>query len=262
MAVTVAVLGSGSRGNATFIKTDRTRLLIDAGMSRREIGARLEAIGEDPGGIDAVLVTHEHTDHTSALKTLLKNLPIQVFMTGGTVAALKAVDYELNGSAIVPIEPGVAFTVGDIEVLPFRVPHDAADPVAYRVRAGGVQISQLTDSGHFSDTVVEHLRGADVLIVESNHDLEMLRTGTYPWSLKERLLGRFGHLSNTATARFLLEQFDGRAAHIALAHLCSRNNHPELARQEALRALRARGLSEACLSVTAQDAPGAPIRLG
>jgi phosphoribosyl 1,2-cyclic phosphodiesterase len=110
--------------------------------------------------------------------------------------------------------------------------------------------------------VAENLRGADVLILEANHDLEMLRTGPYPWNLKQRLLGRFGHLSNTAVGRFLHEQFDGRAEHVLLAHLSMRNNHPELARQEALRALRRRGLDKTRLTVTGQDVPGQPIHLG
>ncbi|HEX4997886.1 MAG TPA: MBL fold metallo-hydrolase [Terriglobia bacterium] len=262
MAVTVSILGSGSRGNATFIKTDRVRLLIEAGFSRKELSARLEAIGEDPEGIDAVLITHEHTDHVSAIRGLLKELRIEAYMTWGTIRALGAEAFELNGSRIVPIQPGVPFTVGDVEAMPFSIPHDAAEPVAFRLRANGVQISQLTDIGHFSDAAAENLRGADVLILESNHDLDMLRAGPYPWNLKQRLLGRFGHLSNTAVGRFICDQFDGRAAHLLLAHLSSRNNHPELARQESLRALRRRGLEGIRLAVTGQDVPGQPIYLG
>jgi phosphoribosyl 1,2-cyclic phosphodiesterase len=262
MAVMVSILGSGSKGNATFVKTDRVRLIIDAGFSRKELSARLEAIGEDPDGIDAALITHEHGDHVSAIKGLLKELPIQVYMTWGTIRALGAEEYELNGSSIVPIQPGVAFNVGDVEVFPFPVPHDAAEPVAFRLRANGAQVAQLTDIGHFSDAVAGHLRGSDVLIVESNHDLEMLRAGPYPWNLKQRLLGRYGHLSNTAVSRFIYDQFDGHAEHLLLAHLSARNNHPELARQEALRALERRGCSKTRLTVTGQDAPGQPIHLG
>jgi phosphoribosyl 1,2-cyclic phosphodiesterase len=261
MAITVSVLGSGSRGNATFVKTDRVRLLIDAGLSRKEIARRLEAIGEDRDGIDAVLITHEHTDHASGLKMLLKELPLEAFLTWGTIGAIEANQYELNGSRIVPVQPGVAFTVGDVDVFPFSVPHDAAQPIAFSVTCGGVRITQLTDIGHMTDHVAERLRDAHVLILESNHDLEMLRVGPYPWNLKQRLIGRQGHLSNTAVARFIREQFDGRAEHIVLAHLSSKNNHPEIARQEAVRALRHRGLDPSRLSLTSQDEPTPPIRL-
>src|SRR5688572_11239458 len=125
MTVTVAVLGSGSRGNATFIKTGTTRLLIDAGLSRKELGNRLQAIGEDPDGIDAVLITHEHTDHAAGLKTMVKDLPIEAYLTWGTISALSAEEYELNGSKLVPITPETTFTVGDAEITAFRVPHDA-----------------------------------------------------------------------------------------------------------------------------------------
>jgi phosphoribosyl 1,2-cyclic phosphodiesterase len=238
MTVTVSVLGSGSRGNATFIRTDRVRLLIDAGMSRREIGKRLESIGEDPDGIDAVLVTHEHTDHSSGVRTLVKDLPVRVYMTWGTITQLHAEDFELNGSSIVPILPDVPFLIGDAEVVPVRVPHDAAQPVCFTVRSAGIKVTQLTDIGYVPESLAQHVLGSDILILESNHDLEMLRVGSYPWSLKQRLMSRHGHLSNTAVARFLLDQFDGRARNVVLAHLSSQNNHPELARQEAMRALR------------------------
>src|SRR6185436_17940086 len=135
MAVTVSVLGSGSRGNATFIKTDSVRLLIDAGLSRRELGKRLEAIGEDPDGIDAVFVTHEHNDHGAGLGPLLGDLPVQAFLTRGTMRGLKTEFFDLNGGKIVPIIAGVTFTVGDAEITPFAVPHDANEPVAFSIKA-------------------------------------------------------------------------------------------------------------------------------
>ena len=261
MAITVSVLGSGSRGNATFVKTERVRLLIDAGMSRREIAKRLESIGEDPDGIDTVLITHEHSDHAGGLKMLVKELPLQAFLTWGTIGALHAEEYELNGSALVPIPPGVPFTVGDAEILPFSVPHDAAEPVAFSITCGGTKITQLTDIGYMPDHVAERLRGSQMLILESNHDLEMLRVGPYPWNLKQRLMGRYGHLSNTAVGRFIRERYDGTASHVVLAHLSSKNNHPEIAKQEAARALRDRGFLAMQLTVTSQDEPTSPIRL-
>jgi phosphoribosyl 1,2-cyclic phosphodiesterase len=261
MTVTVSVLGSGSRGNTTFIRTDGVRLLIDAGMSRREIGRRLEAIGEDPDGVDAVLITHEHNDHAGGLKGLLKDMRIQAHLTRGTIEALKAEEFEMDGSRIVPVTPGVPFKVGDADVYPYRVPHDAREPVAFTVTSGGVKISQLTDIGYVPDTVAEQLSNSQVLILESNHDLEMLRVGPYPWSLKQRLLSRHGHLSNTAVGKFMRERYDGKAGHVVLAHLSSRNNHPELARQEVARAMRHRGISGQTVTVTEQDHPTTPITL-
>jgi phosphoribosyl 1,2-cyclic phosphodiesterase len=261
MAVTVSVLGSGSRGNATFIKTGQVRLLIDAGLSRKEIARRLELIGEDPDCIDAVFITHEHNDHAWGLKTLLKELPIRAYLTYGTMQALNTNEYELNGSAIVRVVPGVAYKVGDAEVLPFRVPHDAAEPVAFSVTSGGVKMTQLTDIGYIPDSVAERMRGSQVLILESNHDLEMLRIGPYPWALKQRLMGRYGHLSNAAVGKFIREQYDGIAQHVLLAHLSSKNNHPVLARREATHALHDRGLCADGIRLTHQDQPTEPIRL-
>jgi phosphoribosyl 1,2-cyclic phosphodiesterase len=254
-------LGSGSRGNSTFIRTDQVRLLIDAGINRKDLARRLESIGEDPNGIDAVLVTHEHADHSSALRGLLKELTVQAFLTNGTIAALQANEFELNGSAIVPITPGVSFTVGDAQITPFPVPHDAAEPVAFTITIGNIKVSQLTDLGCLPDSVADNLRGSNVLILESNHDLDMLRIGPYPWNLKQRLMSRHGHLSNTAVARFIREQYDGTAQWFVLAHLSSRNNHPEIARQEAGRAMRSRGFDSERLVITNQDVPSPPLWL-
>jgi len=261
MTVTISVLGSGSRGNSTFIRTNDIRLLIDAGISRKELARRLEAIGEDPDGIDAVLVTHEHNDHASALRNLMKELPIRVYLTKGTMVALKAGEYELNGSTFLPISPGVTFNAGDAQIFPFSVPHDAAAPVAFSINVEGIKIIQVTDVGWLPDSVAEHLLGTDVLILESNHDLEMLRVGPYPWNLKQRLMSRHGHLSNAAVARFIRDRYDGRARHFVLAHLSCRNNHPVIARHEATGALRSRGFSADCLTVTDQDVPSKPIWL-
>jgi phosphoribosyl 1,2-cyclic phosphodiesterase len=259
--VTVSVLGSGSRGNATFIRTEQVRLLIDAGMSRKETARRLEMIGEDPDGIDAVFITHEHNDHAAGLKTLMKELPVEAYLTCGALHALATDQYELSGSKFVRIVPGTAVSIGDAEVFPFRVPHDAAEPVAFSVTCGGIKITQLTDVGYMPEFVTEQLRGSHVLILESNHDLEMLRIGPYPWSLKQRLMGRYGHLSNAAVAKFIREQYDGVAEVLLLAHLSVKNNHPQLAQQEAAHALRDRGFCTDSVRLTHQDQPTEPIRL-
>jgi phosphoribosyl 1,2-cyclic phosphodiesterase len=260
MALTVSVLGSGSRGNTTLIKTSTTRILIDAGLSRKEISKRLLEIGEDPNGIDAVLITHEHNDHAAGLKTLVKDLQIQAFLSPGTMREIRAEEFELNGSTLTPVSAGVCFRVGDAEITPFAVPHDAAEPVAFSIRSEGIRVTQLTDIGHLTESVADHLKDSNVLILESNHDIEMLRVGPYPWSLKQRLMGRFGHLSNTGVAQFIREQFDGMASHLLLAHLSERNNHPAVARQESVKALRDRGYKTA-VTLTSQWYPTAPIQI-
>lgn len=261
MTVTVSVLGSGSRGNSTFIKTDQVRLLIDAGLSRKETASRLESIGEDPNGIDAVLVTHEHSDHASGLKTIVKDMAVQAYMSQGTMDALRAEDFEMNGSRLHTIKAGESFSIGDIQVVPIGVPHDAREPLAFSVECAGVKVTQLTDIGHIPDEISGWLSGSQVLILESNHDLEMLRVGPYPWALKQRLIGRYGHLSNTAVGRFIRERYDGSAEYFVLAHLSSKNNHPELARQEAIRAMNDRGFSSGRVEMTRQDRPTELIRL-
>jgi phosphoribosyl 1,2-cyclic phosphodiesterase len=243
------------------VKTDRVRILIDAGLSRKEIAKRLETIGEDPDGIDAVLITHEHSDHSCGLRTIVKDLPVQVFATSGTLRALQTETFELNLSRIVSVYADTPFTIGDAQILPFRVPHDAAEPVAFSVSCNGVKMTQLTDIGYLPDDVALNLNGSHILILESNHDLEMLRIGPYPWNLKQRLMGRYGHLSNTAVAQFIRDRYDGAADHVMLAHLSAKNNHPEIARQEAARALRHRGFSSASLAITSQDQPTVPVRL-
>ena len=262
MSILVSVLGSGSRGNATYIRTDRVRLLIDCGLGRRTIRKRLEAIGEDPDGISAVLVTHEHTDHVGGLRSMLKGSSIEAFMSGGTIEGSRADTFEMNGSALVPVVPGRSFQIGDVEVDQFADPHDSSEPVAFSIRHKGIKVTQVTDLGWISDTVSTALRGSDVLIIESNHDLDMLRVGSYPWNLKERLIGRNGHLSNAAVGRFLRSSYDGQAQHVVLAHLSSKNNHPEIAKLEARQALEARGLDENCVSLASQTEPSSPIELG
>ena len=262
MSIRVSVLGSGSRGNATFIRTDKVRMLIDCGLGPRTLANRLRTIGEDPDQIDVVLITHEHTDHVGGLESMVKKYSLDVFMSGGTMDGSRADSFDMNRSGIVPIVPGQSFTVGDVDIDTVRVPHDTAEPTAFSVRYKGIKVTQLTDLGWIPDHVADWRNESHVLILESNHDLDMLRVGPYPWSLKERLVGRNGHLSNATVGRYLRGPFDGRAQHIVLAHLSSTNNHPEIARQEACQALSARGLAEASVSLASQDTPNTPIELG
>jgi len=336
----MTVLASGSRGNATVIAAAGTRLLVDAGLSCRELLRRLALAGEDPAQLDAILITHEHLDHVAGLAVLARRLGIPVFFTEATHRAwvrmlrprttmtyakwldhlqaqkdqqiqeneaartaqtaaahapahtLAAVaeptvieaedemqrnadpslqeagqgsepvvvddDAELDAApAALPakakVDPaflpaveyfraGQSFTIGAIEVDPFTIPHDAADPCGFVFHAASesIRMAIATDLGYIPPNVKQALKNVDVLLLESNHDLEMLKDGPYPWSVKQRVLSRVGHLSNAACAEFLLRDYDGGAHTIVLGHLSEQNNLPELARLAAEQAIGGR----------------------
>ncbi len=298
--VRFTVLASGSKGNSTIVSGGRTRILVDAGLSCRELFRRMKLVGEDPATLDAIVVTHEHQDHVNGLALTARKLGIPVYFTEAThrawmrwlaprrqmtyaqwleaaaatrkqtaepqseaeiapgEAELEETSAEMqpagNGAAEISpeclpkadptwlpaveyFEAGCPFAIGDIGVSPFTVPHDAADPVGFVFKAEGVRMAFVTDLGYVAPNVKAQLKGVDLLLLESNHDLEMLRDGPYPWSLKQRVLSRVGHLSNEAAAEFLASGYDGQAAYVILAHLSENNNLPDLARIAAERAL-------------------------
>jgi len=261
------MLASGSRGNCAIVASASTRILVDAGISCREAFKRMKALGEDPHSLSAILITHEHSDHVYGLATLAKKLRIPVFMTGATHQAWARALRNDKGERpqlekFERFEAGHRFQVGDIEVKPFTIPHDAADPVGFAFRAEGVKIGFATDLGYLPVSVRDHLRGSDVLVMESNHDLEMLRVGPYPWSVKQRVMSRVGHLSNVALADFFTSDYDNSATFIVLAHLSEQNNHPEIARREAEKALSRRGgLFQNRVVLASQTKGLEPIRL-
>jgi len=267
MAVSVTLLASGSRGNCALVATSSTRILVDAGLSGRETFKRLNAVGERADQISAILITHEHSDHVAGLQRLATKLKVPVFLSEGTHHAWNRAMRDEQGQ--VPPLPktehfssGRSFRVGDIDVSPFTIPHDAADPVGFTFRAEGIKIGFATDLGYMPVSVRNHLCGSTVLVMESNHDLEMLRTGPYPWSVKQRVMSRVGHLSNDALAEFFSNDYDGRAEYLILAHLSEQNNHPEIARISAENALRGRqGLWANRLLLAAQGEATSPIRL-
>ncbi len=240
MSVRLCVLGSGSKGNCTLLATEKTRLLIDAGLNRKETYARLAAVGERADGFDALVISHEHTDHVSGLRLLALDLKIPVYISPVTRDALPPAP---KLRALEPFKPGGTFTVGDVEITPFSIPHDAVDPVAFTFQTQGIKIGLVTDLGYIPQVVKQHVQGCHCLVFESNHDLDMLKVGPYPWYVKQRVMSRHGHLSNHATAGFLAEDYDGVAQVLVLAHLSETNNHPEIARLSAEQALaqRARG---------------------
>jgi phosphoribosyl 1,2-cyclic phosphodiesterase len=240
MSIRICLLGSGSKGNCTLVATEKTRLLIDAGLSRKETYTRLAAIGEPANGCEALIISHEHIDHIRGLRLLALSLKVPIYISPATRDALS---WDANIRSIEHFTPGQKFAVGDIEITPFSVPHDAVDPVAFTFEAQGIKIGLVTDLGYIPEVVKQRVRGCHCLAFESNHDLEMLKVGPYPWHVKQRVMSRHGHLSNNATAGFLAEDFDGAAQVLVLAHLSETNNHPEIARLSAQQALdgRARG---------------------
>ena len=246
MGVSVTMLASGSRGNCALVASSTTRILVDAGISGRETFRRMKSLGDDPHSLSAILITHEHSDHIYGLATLAKKLRIPIFMTGATHQAWSRAVRDQNGERprlekLERFEAGRTFQVGDIAVRPFTIPHDAADPVGFTFRAEGIKVGIATDLGYLPASVKDHLRGCDVLVMESNHDVEMLRVGPYPWSVKQRVMSRVGHLSNLALADFFTSDYDNSATFVVLAHLSEQNNHPEIARREAEKALATRG---------------------
>ena len=265
--VSVSVLASGSWGNSTVVQSSSTRILVDAGLSCRETFKRMKATGDDPHSLSAIVITHEHSDHVHGLAVLARKLAIPVYMTGATHHAWAHAVRDATGEKPeVPklefFSSGRKFQVGDIDVTPFTIPHDAVDPVGFTFRAEGIRIAVATDLGYIPASVCDHLRSCDVLLLESNHDLEMLRVGPYPWAVKQRVMSRVGHLSNTALAQFLANDYDGKATYIVLAHLSEQNNHPEVARREAENALsERRSLLYNQVMLASQEQTMHPIRL-
>jgi phosphoribosyl 1,2-cyclic phosphodiesterase len=317
----MTVLASGSKGNSTVVASGTTRILVDAGLSCREILRRMALAGEDPAELNAILITHEHVDHIAGLAVLARKLRIPVFFTEQTHrawvrmltprktmsyakwldkmqqekearAALVASQVETDTLVEEPLpvdesssseearpatkadptflpaveyfRAGHNFCIGDIDVNPFTIPHDAADPCGFvfHARQESIRMAIATDLGYIPPNVKLALRNVDVLLLESNHDLEMLKDGPYPWSVKQRVLSRVGHLSNHAAAEFLLRDYDGSAHTIVLGHLSESNNLPELARLAAEQAISNRmTLLGNRVVLAAQDAPLDPICL-
>jgi phosphoribosyl 1,2-cyclic phosphodiesterase len=236
----ICVLASSSSGNATFVSTENTRILVDAGLSKKETFARLASIGEDPEYLDAIVITHEHTDHVCGLIPLLRALQIPVYLTRLTAPTIDWSDLEPK---LETFQAGMSISIGDLMLDSFTIPHDAIDPVGFVIRSNGIKAAIVTDLGYMPDSIKWHIRGADVLILEANHDLEMLKVGPYPWSVKQRVMGRRGHLSNDVVSRYIAEDLDSSTSLLVLGHLSEHNNHPEIVRLVATQALGHRSLS-------------------
>lgn len=248
------VLGSGSTGNAVLISSETTNVLVDAGLSAREILRRLAERGVACERLDGILITHEHSDHVAGLRVLLRTANCPVYISRITEDAL----YDMRGGGqngdsesskrrialanrTEEIESSREFCIGDIDFEPFTVPHDAVDNFGFIARKNGVKVATLTDFGHISEIIKEKLRGCEAIIIESNHSRDMLRAcSVYTWELKQRIMSGTGHLSNEDLSDWLTNDFDGSARHIVLAHLSQRANEPNLARITAEIALQMR----------------------
>ncbi|ERJ92995.1 metallo-beta-lactamase domain protein [Selenomonas sp. oral taxon 892 str. F0426] len=240
----VSILASGSKGNSVYVELDGTRLLIDAGISAARITRSLRDYGVEPQSLDAVLITHEHIDHVRGLRTLAKQYHLPILATRGTLAAID------GGAAFEDDMRGItdAFSIGDVIVRPFAISHDAADPCGFRIE-GSYCCTIATDLGVVTETVQEAMEGADVLVLEANHDADLLRQGSYPWPLKRRILSNRGHLAN-GDAAWALTRMKKHPRKVYLAHLSEENNRPSLARDTVQEILASRGMTldiESCL---------------
>lgn len=231
-------LASSSAGNAALVCHERTRILIDAGISCRRITQALAALGLAPDDLDGVLITHEHIDHVRGLAALCKKCGAPLYASSGTAAALRCPDGRLRA-----FSAGDGFTVGALRVKSFRTSHDARESVGYRIDSGEGSLAVLTDTGYVTDEARAAACGADMLLLEANHDPAMLKNGPYPYYLKQRILSEYGHLSNDAAADFALECALAGTRDILLAHLSGENNTPQLAEYTVARRLQSCGRS-------------------
>ena len=248
----LTVLGSGSTGNAVLIVAGNTRVLVDAGLSAKEIARRLAMMGEDAQRLDAVLVTHEHGDHAGGLRVLLQSVDCPVYISAKTLDAYVSERFNVANDEpkrrakalkdrVEQIESSRDFRIGEIDFHPFTIPHDAVDNFGFTATHQGVKIATVMDFGHMTTLVTEQLKGCAAIVIESNHSRDMLKAcDVYPWDLKQRILSRLGHLSNEDVADWLRDGFDGTAKYIVLAHLSLRANNPYLAKISAEVALRER----------------------
>lgn len=281
VSVRLTILGSGSSGNCAYVETESARVLIDAGFSPRQIRQRLALIGRAPENLSAILITHEHADHVSGLFGLADKLRIPIYCNRDTQEAIAwALKERWNGKRdplfdgaeksaadfLAKLEwrlfqTGDHFELNDLLVETFPIPHDAQDPVGFLLRTGAGNLGFVTDLGHMTKLVIERTRAANVLVLESNHDIKMLQESRRSWGLKQRILGRHGHLSNAAAAEGAAEIMSGGLKHLYLAHLSRECNHPQLAWRCMTERLAQIGATHVQLQLTGQDVPCKTLEL-
>ena len=224
-------IASGSSGNCTYIGTDTTHLLLDTGISCRRMTQALAGLEIDPGDLNGIFITHEHSDHIQGLPMLAKKTQAPIYATRGTIEAMRknAKFATVDPERFIEVQADRKVSVGDMVIDPMKISHDAADPVAYRVYYGNKKACVCTDLGCYTDYTAECLKDSDVLILEANHDVNMLQVGPYPYQLKQRILGKFGHLSNVSSGELLSRILNDHMKGIFLGHLSHENNFPDLA---------------------------------
>jgi phosphoribosyl 1,2-cyclic phosphodiesterase len=260
VAVKFTILGSGSGGNCAYIETDEARILVDAGFSPRQIRQRLATISRVPENLTGILITHEHSDHVQGLIGIAAKLNIPIYCNRATKEAFEfQLEARFNCNLF---ETGASFEIADLLVDTFTIPHDAQDPVGFLLHTTAGNIGFVTDLGHMTRLVIERTRAANILVLESNHDVKMLQDCSHrPWSLKQRILGRHGHLSNEAAAEAVAQIMSAGLKHLYLAHLSRECNKPSLAHRIMSERLQQIGANHVQLQLTAQDVPCQTLEL-
>ena len=243
MSLSFTILASGSTGNAAVVAANEAAVLVDAGLSLRKIEALMAERNLSGADIDAVLITHEHTDHIRGLGAFVRKYKVPVYANEKTLGALRKELSDLDASLRRVLPTGGVLEIADLRVESYAVSHDAAEPVGYCFFAGGTKLAMATDLGYVSDKVIRRLENADVLVLEANHDVEMLRMGRYPWNVKRRILGDTGHLSNDAAGEALLRLLSGGTRRVYLAHLSLEHNLMDLAKLTVNRILEENGVT-------------------
>jgi phosphoribosyl 1,2-cyclic phosphodiesterase len=260
VSVKFTILGSGSSGNCAYVETPEARILVDAGFSPRQIRQRLAGIGRTPENLTAILITHEHSDHISGLTGIAAKLNIPIYCNRATKEELEfQLQTKFNCNLF---NTGASFEIADVLVETFQIPHDAQDPVGFLLRTARGNIGFVTDLGHTTKLVLDRIRAANVLVLESNHDVKMLQDcPRRAWSLKQRILGRHGHLSNVAAAEAAAQIMSAGLRHLYLAHLSRECNKPELAQHVMAEQLHHIGATHVRLQLAAQDVPCETLQL-
>lgn len=249
-------LCSGSSGNSTFIEACGRRILIDAGLSAKRISELLEDIDVPVDSISAILVTHEHSDHINGIGVLSKKYQIPVYANAECFSSFpEAISSKIPTSCIRIFEPDHDFYISGIRVFPFSTPHDSSHSVGFCITAKGCKCTIMTDIGHIDSRMLEIASGSDVLLIEANHDIDMLNAGPYPYILKKRILSSHGHLSNEACGAALVELYRTGVRNVVLGHLSQENNTPELARITVESTLKANGIDDVNLTIAKKDMP-------
>lgn len=222
-------LFSGSSGNALFLKYKDTSVLIDAGLSKFRISDAMEKIGEKASDLNAIVITHEHIDHTGGIGVMSRGYDIPVYANTSTWKSMPKSIEKIENRNIRYFETGKKFTINDMELLPFQIPHDAADPCGFSIYMDTKKVTTVTDIGHITETILDSIKDSDLLLIESNHDTDMLINGIYPWPLKRRIKGDFGHLCNKDCGETLAKYIEYGVHNVVLGHLSAENNDPQLA---------------------------------